>query len=170
MRRIPILLTAVLVATACSSGRGTPAESPTVTGAGGPPERKAAALEVRVVPNPIVAIPVGESSYEFPFTVSIREVGGAPVTITRVGIDVYGVAGLRLYSSELGPAEIDRRGYHRTLAAGGEVRYSWRPRAQVPDARLFTTTWGELWVEGTDPNGAVSTRTRVTVRSRDLSP
>lgn len=169
MKRMAVIVAAVLLAAACSERKPSakPSAAPAIKL---PPEsRKPGALEIRVDPNPIVAIPLNPSTYEFPFTVSIRETGGTPVTVIRVGMDVYSVAGLRIYTSELGPEEIERRGYIRTLAANGEVRYTWRPRAQVPDERLFATTWGELWVEGADARGApVATRTRVTVRAPDL--
>lgn len=123
------------------------------------------ALEVRVEPNPVLAIPVGESTYEFPFAISVRETGGARVEIARVGIDVLAVGGLKVYSSELTAAEIERRGYPRHLEPFGVVRYAMRPRQQVPDERLFGSVWGELWAEGIDAGGRrVETRTRVTIR------
>ncbi len=174
MRRILFLLPLLAALAAACADRTprapstVPSNAPVTKGTSEP--RRAGALEIRVDPNPIIAVALDASTYEFPFTVSIRETGGSAVTVNRVGIDVFSVAGLRLYSSELGPAEIERRGYLRTLAANGEVRYPWRPKAQVPDERLFATTWGELWVEATDAAGApVSTRARVTVRPGGLS-
>lgn len=169
MKRIAVIIAALVLAAACSERKPStqPSTVPVIEWPREP--RKPGVLEIRVDPNPIVAIPVSPPTYEFPFTISIRETGGTPVTVMRVGMDVYSVAGLRIYTSELGPEEIERRGYIRTLAANGEVRYTWRPKAQVPDQRLFATTWGEFWVEGADAVGApVATRTRVTVRARDL--
>lgn len=160
MRGIGIALLALaLLAPACADRAPTPAPAPA------PSVSPQGRLSILVDPNPILAIPVEGSTFEFPFTIAIRETGGSAVTIERVGIDVLSVGGLKVYSSELGPADIERRGYRRTLAAHGEVRYSMRPKQQVPDERLFGSLWGELWVEGTDAGGrSVSTRTRVTLR------
>jgi hypothetical protein len=150
-----------LLAAACADRAPTPAAAP----APAPAATQRGALQILVEPNPIVALPVDGSTYEFPFTVAIRETGGSAVTIDRVGIDVLSVGGLKVYSSELGPAEIERKGYRRALAANGEVRYSMRPRQQVPDARLFGSLWGELWAEATDAGGRrITTRTRVTLK------
>jgi hypothetical protein len=159
MSRPAIVILALLTA-ACADRAPEPVAAPPATATSG-----RGALQIRVDPNPIVAVGAGGSTYEFPFTVAIREIGGTAVTIERVGIDVLSVGGLKVYSSELGPAEIERRGYRRTLAPHGEVLYSMRPRQQVPDERLFSSLYGELWAEATDAGGhRISTRTRVTLR------
>ena len=155
--------TALVLLALLAAGCADRAPSPAAVPAPQPPAARGA-LQILVEPNPVVARLVEGSTYEFPFTVAIRETGGSAVTIERVGIDVLSVGGLKVYSSELGPAEIERRGYRRALAANGEVRYSMRPRQQVPDERLFGSLWGELWAEGTDAGGrSISTRTRVTL-------
>ena len=160
MRATPALALLAVLAFGCADRAPSPAAAPAPAVASARGE-----LQILVDPNPIVAHPVDGSAYEFPFTVAIRETGGSAVTIERVGIDVLSVGGLKVYSSELGPAEIERRGYRRELAANGEVRYSMRPRQQVPDESLFRSLWGELWAEGTDAGGrSISTRTRVTLR------
>lgn len=155
MRRTPLLALLIVAAAACVRA---PAPAPT------PGTEARGALRISVDPNPIVAISVSGETYEFPFTIRLTETGGATVTVERVGIDVLTVGGLKVYSTELTSAEIDRRGYSRTIAPHGEVRYSMRPRQQVPDERLFTSVWAELWAEGRDAGGhAISTRTRVTL-------
>ncbi len=160
MRRLALPVLAILLA-ACSAR--SPAAGPAPEPA--PAPAAPGALQILVEPNPIMAVPVEGSTFEFPFTVAIRETGGSAVTIERVGIDVLSIGGLKIYSSELGPAEIERRGYRRALAPHGEVRYAWKPRQQVPDERLFATLTGELWAEGMDAGGrTIVTRTRVTVR------
>ena len=155
-----ILLSAALLATACirQPGAASPAAGPAA-----PPAR--GALEIVVEPNPIVATPAGEGAWEFPFALSIRETGGSEVTINRVGIDVLTFGGLKVYGTELSAAEIDRRGYPRRVPPHGRIRYPMSPKQNVPDERLFTSVWGELWVEGTDEGGrSITTKTRATIR------
>ncbi|MGH9456568.1 MAG: hypothetical protein ACRD2J_02895 [Thermoanaerobaculia bacterium] len=147
-----------LIAAACARQAGPAPAAPPV------PEPPGA-LEIRVEPNPVLAIPAGESTWEFPFTLTVAETGGGSVEITRVGIEVFTVGGLKIYGSELTASEIDRRGYPRRLEPFGEVRYTMRPRQRVPDERLFGNFWGELWAEGVDSGGRrIETRTRVTIR------
>lgn len=156
MRTIASLTLALLFAACAGGGAPAPATAPAEAARG--------ELRITVDPNPIVAYPVGDR-YDFPFTIALRETGGSSVTVNRVGIDVLALGGLKVHSEELGAAEIERRGYPRTVAANGEIRYSLTPRKQVPDERLFGSVWGELWAEGTDAAGnPVSTRTRVTIR------
>ncbi|HVR43686.1 MAG TPA: hypothetical protein VMS56_09605 [Thermoanaerobaculia bacterium] len=154
MRRAPLLTAAMLLALGCVRPAPPPASVP----------EGRAALRIEVEPNPIVATHVDGSTWEFPFSLAIREVGGAPIVIDRVGVDVLTVGGLRVYSTELGAAELDERGHPRRLPALGVVRYAMSPRQHVPDERLFGSVWAELWVVGTDAEGRrTTTRTRATV-------
>lgn len=122
-------------------------------------------LRISVDPNPIVAYVTSDGEYEFPLTIRLNETGGGEVTIERVGIDVLAVGGLKVYSTQLTAADIDDRGYSRTIEPLGEVRYTMRPRQQVPDERLLSSVWAELWAEARDAGGhAITTRTRVTLR------
>lgn len=156
MRTIPALALAAVLSGCAGGGAAPPSTQPADSARG--------ELRITVDPNPIVAYPVGDR-YDFPFTIALRETGGSRVTVERVGIDVLALGGLKVHSEELGAAEIERRGYPRTVAANGEIRYTLTPRKQVPDERLFGSVWGELWAEGTDAAGSpVSTRTRVTIR------
>jgi hypothetical protein len=161
MRPAPAALALALLSIACADRAPAPATAP----APAQTAPREGALQILVDPNPIVAIPAGGTTFEFPFTIALRETGGATVTVERVGIDVLSVGGLKVYSTQLGPEDIERRGYRRVLAPHGEVRYSMRPRQQVPDESLFRTLTGELWAEAVDEGGRrITTRTRVTLR------
>lgn len=123
-----------------------------------------AQLEVFVEPNPIVARPVSGNTYDFPFEIGIRERGGVPVEIQRVGIEVIGLGIINLYSKTYGRDEIRRLGYPTSVGAHGEIRYRFNPRESVPDERLFGGVAAEIFVEGIDANGqAVRATARVTV-------
>lgn len=160
MRRAAIASLVLALSAGCARQSPAPVAAPA-------PAETRGVLQVVVEPNPIVAIPVDGETWQFPFTLRIRELGGASVEIERVGVDVFAVAGLKVYSTTLDRDEIDKKGYPRQLAPHGEIRYALTPRQKIPDARLFSSVVAELWAEGTDAGGtAVSTRTRVSVVPR----
>lgn len=142
---------------ACSSGRSGDTSSTSVPGHG--------RLTLAIDPNPIVATKVAGDTYQFPFVVIVREVGGAPVTITDVRADVRALGGLKISSVTYDAAEITRRGFSSHLPANGELRYSFTERKEVSDDRLFTSVSADLTVNGTDDSGVqTSAQTTVTVR------
>jgi hypothetical protein len=160
MKHAGILPLLLLLAAGCVR----PAPAPSATPAA---EVSRGVLQIVVEPNPIVAIPVEGDTWQFPITLRIREIGGTSVEIERVGVDVFAVGGLKVYSTTLDQAEIDARGFSRQLPPNGEIRYRLTPRQKIPDARLFSSVVAELWVEATDAGGATpSTRTRVSVVAR----
>jgi hypothetical protein len=145
-----------LVAAFCSGGGGGNSQ-PVVS-----PGR--AALEIFVEPNPIVATKVSGNTYDFPFAIGIRERGGVPVEIQRVGIEVLTLGTISVYERTYGREEIVRLGYPTAVNANGEIRYRFTPRKEVPDDRLFGAVTADLWVEGTDAGGdQIRATTRVTV-------
>jgi hypothetical protein len=121
-------------------------------------------LSITVTPNPIAAESLGDDRYRFPFTVVVRETGGARVDVARVGIEADAM-GLPLYSHSLDREEIAQSGFPTSVAAGGELRYSVAPSGSVPNESLFGAVSGEVFVEGTDEHGnAVRATQRVSVR------
>ena len=143
----------------CGSSGGTSAGGPATL-----PGR--AALQITVDPNPIVARSAGGGQYEFPFVIALRELNGLPVSIDRVRMDVYALAGsLRVYEASYSRDEIARMGYPTSVEGGGQIRYTLNPRKEVPDERLFGGVEAVLRVEGTDSAGnSVIDEERVTVR------
>ena len=122
------------------------------------------ALTITIQPNPIAARKVSGETYEFPFDAIVRETGGRAVTISRVSIDVYAVAGLKVGSESYDAARINQLGYSTTVPANGELRYHFSPRQNVSDDRLFSSVSGEVKVDGTDDSGTpTSASTTVTV-------
>ena len=123
------------------------------------------AIEISIVPNPIVATKVTGETYDFPFEVVVRETGGRPVSISRVTADVLALGGLRVGSESYDAREIAALGYGIVVPANGELRYRFAPRREVPDDRLFGNVTAEIRVEGRDDAGSPATaRTSVTVR------
>jgi hypothetical protein len=156
VRSLVILLLA-LPLSFCSSGGGAAKPSSGFQGHG--------ALSIRVEPNPIIARQVSGNTYDFPFTLVVKEMGGATVRIEQVSVDVTALGRLRIYSQSYDAAEIERRGYPSSLDPGQELRYPITQRKQIPDDRLFSAVSAELTVHGVDAAGAPTTaRTTVTVR------
>ncbi len=144
---------------ACSSGRqgSTRSVEPAVAPGQG-------SITLTVTPNPIVAKKVSGDTYDFPFTILIREFGGSSVDIEVVRIDVVAFGGLNVYSQSFGPEEITRRGFSTVIAPRGELKYDFNPRKEVADDRLFSAVTAKLRVEGLDQAGnRVSADTSVTV-------
>jgi len=121
------------------------------------------AISIQIVPNPIVATPVGGSTYDFPVDVVVREMAGRGVTVSRVTVTVYGPAGIRLGDENWNAARIKSAGYSTNVAGNGELRYHFVPRESVPDARLFSGIRAELRVDAYDetatPTSATTTAT-----------
>lgn len=147
----------VVAASGCSSSGSDRGTSPVELGHG--------SLSMTVNPNPIRAQKVAGDEYDFPFEIIVTERGGADVTIDRVSVDVTALGGLNVYSESYDRTEIERRGFNTRVPARGEVRYSFKPRKDVTDDRLFTAVEADLSVSGTDSAGRRTTaRTSVTVR------
>lgn len=152
------LLPAVLLTLACGTARDTTVADAPSTAA------TRASLVIEVVPNPIEARRVSGDTYDFPFTIALRETNGVRVEINRVSIDVLALGTVSAYRKTYDRNEIARRGYPTSVAAGGELRYTFTPRKEVPDDRLFGGVSAQLVAEGTDANGnPVSATTSVTV-------
>ncbi|HEY5610056.1 MAG TPA: hypothetical protein VIL97_02515 [Thermoanaerobaculia bacterium] len=156
MRRLSILIITMILLIGASCQNGDSSRTMTQPGRG--------ALALEVAPNPIVAQRVSGDKYDFPFTISLREVGGVAVHVDRVSIEVRGPGGIRFYTEILDRAEIARKGYPTSIEAGGQIRYQLNPRKDVPSDLLFGSVYADLTVEATDGNGEPArAQTRVTV-------
>lgn len=157
MNRAPLLISCVLstlMLVHCSAD--DPGRTPTEPGHG--------ALEIAVVPNPIVATRVSGDTYDFPFDVRVTNPGSLPVSIERVQIDVTAFGGLKIHSESKNAADIREYGYPTTLAPGETLSYHFEPREDVPDDRLFDGVSALLTAVGADSSGKeVSASIRVSV-------
>jgi hypothetical protein len=122
------------------------------------------AISIQITPNPIVAIPAGGNNYDFPVDVTVREIGGRGVTVSRVTANVYGPAGIKLGDQSWDAAQIKAAGFPTNLPGNGEVRYHFVPRKSVPDDRLFSSIRAELRVDAyDDTNTPTSATTSVSI-------
>jgi hypothetical protein len=152
-----VLSLLLVVAAACASHRAGTSQTQSQPGHG--------AISIEVVPNPIVATSVGNNTYEFPFQVMLRETGGHAVNITRVSANVYALGNIQVASESYDAAKLASLGYATSIGPNGQVQYSFRPRKQVTDDRLFSGVTAELRVDAVDDTGtATSATTTVSVR------
>lgn len=122
-------------------------------------------LSFDIYPNPILARRVEGNIYEFPFDVSVREVGGVDVEIVGLQVDVFFLSGVRIFSQPYGPDELSRRQLPTKVLAGSNLQYSFSPRREIGSEILIRGISAEIIVEGIDAQGrATEARTRVTVR------
>ena len=156
MKRFAFAATVLLVC-ACSTGRPGTTQTSSVPGHG--------AIALSVVPNPVVAQKVSGDTFDFPFDVIVRETGGHPITINRVGAEIYAsVGGIKIASESYDASKIRSLGYSTSIPANGELRYHFAPRKTVQDDRLFGGIYGDVRVDATDDTGAPTSATvRVTV-------
>ena len=122
------------------------------------------AIGIRIVPNPIVAVPAGGNNYDFPVDVIVRETGGRGVTVSRVKATVYGPAGIKLGDETWDATQIKDAGFPTNLPGNGELRYHFVPRKAVADDRLFSSVHAELRVDAyDDTNTPTSATTSVSI-------
>lgn len=150
MKRLAILALAVLPL-ACATPRAGTTKSTSTPGRG--------AIKLTITPNPVVATNVGGNTYEFPFDVVVKEIGGHPVTIERVTANVFTAGGIQVATESYDAAKIQSLGFATAIQAKGEIHYHFVPRKDVPDERLFTSVYGDIRVEGIDDNGSRTTTT-----------
>ncbi len=129
-RMILVAALAIPALALVSCSADSPGRTPTEPGHG--------ALEIAVVPNPIMATHVSGNTYEFPFDVHVRNPGSVPVSINNVQIDVTAFGGLKIYSESKSAADIQGYGYPTEVAPGETLSYHFEPREEVPDERLLT--------------------------------
>lgn len=151
---LSLSLSLLLLAAACGGG-SSQSGTRSVPGHG--------AISVTVVPNPIVARRVSGDTYEMPFEVVVRETGGRRVDINRVSATATVPGGLTFDLESWDANRIRSMGYQTTVPAGGELRYRFTPRRDVPEA-VFGGVSARLLVEATDETGTPTTAsTTVTV-------
>lgn len=123
-------------------------------------------LSFDIYPNPIIATRIEKNVWEFPFDVSVREVGGVEVEIVGMQVDVFFLSGVRIFSQPYGPDELSRRQLPTRVSAGANLQYSFAPRREVPSEMLIRGVSAEIIIEGIDAQGrSTEARTRVTVRA-----
>ena len=145
---------ALLLAFSCSSSRNLE-----------PARNQSGAIAINIIPNPIIATHVSGNTYDFAFVASIREINGVNVNVDRISVDVTALGAISVYKESMDAEQIAAMGYPRAIGAGGELRYDFHQRKNVPDERLFGNVRALLTVDGTDAKGNhVSAQTTVTVR------
>jgi hypothetical protein len=158
MRRLA-LIALLVVPIACATHQPGTTKSKTTRGQG--------KIELTVTPNPVLANNTGGSSYEFPFDVVVKEIGGHAVTIDRVTANVYAGGGISVASESYDAPKIQSLGFATSIPAKGELHYHFNPKKDVADTSLFASVYGDVRVEAIDDNGTrASSTTTITVRRK----
>lgn len=157
MRSCSFILALVLI-TAC----GAVAPERVAPVAGG-------ALLLDIIPNPIVAYPLGGDLFEFPFDVAMREVGGRDIEIDAIRVEIK-LKGLPIFAQTFDETELTRRGYPAIVPAGGLVQYRFSPRREVPGELLFDQVSARITISGLDQNGRRSEASTTVYLRKSITP
>lgn len=118
-------------------------------------------LELSVVPNPIVATPLGADLYEMKFDIVMREAGGVGVRIEDFTVDAVAFRTVTVRSQTYPASFITERGYPASIAAGKYLRFSFTKRWQLPGNLLRSGASARVTARTIDDNGV---RDQSTVR------
>ncbi len=118
-------------------------------------------LELSVVPNPIVATPLGADLYEMKFDIVMREAGGVGVRIEDFTVDAVAFRTVTVRSQTYPASFITDRGYPASIAAGKYLHFSFTKRWQLPGNLLRSGASARVTARTIDDNGV---RDQSTVR------
>jgi hypothetical protein len=121
-------------------------------------------LQVDVYPNPIIALPVGGNVFDFPFEVSLRELGGSDVAIDQIRVEVR-MRGIPIFAQIFDETELTRRGYPSRIPANGNAQFRFSPRRQIPADFVLQHVAATIVMSGMDQTGR-RTEATTTVRLR----
>ena len=113
-------------------------------------------LVLEVVPNPIVARPLGDDWYEMKFDIVMREEGGVGVRIEEFTVDAIAFRSVTVSTQTYPASYITDRGYPASIDAGRYLRFSFTKRWQLPARLLLSGASARVTARTIDLNGARS--------------
>ncbi len=118
-----------------------------------------------LLPNPVVAVPIGENLYRLSAEVSLRETGGVDVILTAIDVEVFLLGSVPLRKRHYAADEIRSRNYPTSIAAGANLQFPVSTDRIIEREVLLRTVTAEITIRGVDARGnQVSGSTRVKVR------
>lgn len=111
-------------------------------------------LVLEVVPNPLVATPLGGDWYEMTFDIVMREEGGIGVRIEDFTVDAVAFRTVTVSTQTYPGSYIDQRGYPSTIEAGKHLRFSFTRRWQLPTPLLLSGASARVTARTIDVNGS----------------
>ena len=116
-------------------------------------------LVLEVVPNPIVARPMGHDWYEMQFDIVMREEGGVAVRIEDFTVDAVAFRAVTVSTQTFPATYITDRGYPASVEAGKHLRFSFTRRWQLPTPLLLSGASARVRARTVDENGVRSEST-----------
>jgi hypothetical protein len=110
-------------------------------------------LELEVIPNPIVATPLGDHWYELNFDIIMREAGGVDLQIENFTIDALALKSVAVRSQTFPATFITDRGYPSSIRAGKYLRFKFTRRWPLPPELLLSGTGARVTARTIDANG-----------------
>jgi hypothetical protein len=121
-------------------------------------------LQFDIYPNPIIALPVSGNVYDFPFEISLRELGGSDVEIDAIRVEVR-MRGIPIFTQAFDETELTRRGYPSRIPANGNAQFRFSPRREIPPDFVLQQVVAAIVISGMDESGR-RTEATTTVRIR----
>jgi hypothetical protein len=116
-------------------------------------------LVLEVIPNPIVARPMGHDWYEMQFDIVMREEGGVAVRIEDFTVDAVAFRAVTVSTQTFPATYITDRGYPASVEAGKHLRFSFTRRWQLPTPLLLSGASARVRARTVDANGVRSEST-----------
>ena len=111
-------------------------------------------LVLEVVPNPLVAVPLGDDWYEMQFDIVMREEGGVDVRIEEFTVEAVAFRTVTVSTQTFPGSHIDDRGYPSRVSAGKYLRFSFARRWQLPTPLLLSGASARVIARTVDANGS----------------
>ena len=116
-------------------------------------------LVLEVIPNPLVAQPLGHDWYEVQFDIVMREEGGVGVRIEDFTVEAVAFRAVTVSTQTFPAAYITERGYPASVDAGKHLRFSFTRRWQLPTPLLLSGASARVRARTVDANGVRSEST-----------
>ena len=110
-------------------------------------------LVLEVVPNPLVARPLGNDWYELQFDIVMREEGGVGVRIEDFTVEAVAFRTVTVSTQTFPASFITERGYPASVEAGKHLRFSFTRRWQLPTPLLLSGASARIRARTVDANG-----------------
>lgn len=110
-------------------------------------------LVLEVVPNPVIARPLGHDWYELQFDIVMREEGGVAVRIEDFTLEAVAFRTVTVSTQTFPAAYITERGYPASVEGGKHLRFSFTRRWQLPTPLLLSGASARVRARTIDANG-----------------
>jgi hypothetical protein len=110
-------------------------------------------LVLEVLPNPIIARPLGHDWYELQFDIVMREEGGVGVRIEDFTVEAVAFRTVTVSTQTFPATYITERGYPASVEAGKHLRFSFTRRWQLPTPLVLSGASARVRARIVDANG-----------------